>query len=88
MAAQYFAAAAYAYTDKYGTKPETFAAVAVKARKHAANNPYAVFRDPVTLDEVLASPRICGMLTRSQCCPPTCEHVASRAWLGRADIRW
>ena len=25
--------------------------------RHAANNPYAVFRDPVTVEEVLASPR-------------------------------
>ena len=27
---------------------DVFAQIAVKARKHAANNPYAVFRDPVT----------------------------------------
>ena len=27
--------------------------IAVKSRRHAANNPYAVFRDPVTVEEVL-----------------------------------
>ena len=46
-----------AYADKYGMDPDVFAKIAVKARKHAANNPYAVFRDPVTVEEVLASPR-------------------------------
>ena len=30
--------------------------ISVKARKHAADNPYAVFSDPVTAEEVLASP--------------------------------
>lgn len=48
-----------------------FAAIAVKARKGAANNPYAVFRGPITIDEVLASPHICGPLTRPQCCLPS-----------------
>ncbi|MCX5084758.1 lipid-transfer protein [Streptomyces sp. NPDC001939] len=77
MTPQYFAAAGVAYMDKYGMKPETFARVSVKARRHAANNPYAVFRDPITLDEVLGSPRIAGPLTRLQCCPPTCGAAAA-----------
>ena len=77
MAAQYFGGAGTAYADKYGMDPAVFAQVAVKARKHAANNPYAVFRDPVTLEEVLASPSIFGPLTRLQCCPPTCGAAAA-----------
>lgn len=77
MTVRYFGAATTAYTQKYGTKPEVFAAIAVKARKHAANNPYAVFRDPVTLDEVMRSPQVCGILTRLQCCPPTCGAAAA-----------
>lgn len=77
MAAQYFGGAGTAYADKYGMDPAVFAQVAVKARKHAANNPYAVFRDPVTLEEVLASPAIFGPLTRLQCCPPTCGAAAA-----------
>lgn len=71
MAAQFFGGAGQAYADLYGTAPETFAAIAVKARRHAAGNPYAVFRDPVTVEEVMASPHIYGPLTRLQCCPPT-----------------
>ena len=77
LAAQYFGGAAQDYADRYGTDPETFAAIAVKARRHAADNPYAVFRDPVTVDEVLASPQVFGLLTRLQCCPPTCGAAAA-----------
>jgi sterol carrier protein 2 len=77
FAAQYFGGAGAAYAERYGTKPETFAAISVKSRRHAANNPYAVFRDPVTVDEVMASPHIYGPLTRLQCCPPTCGAAAA-----------
>jgi sterol carrier protein 2 len=77
FAAQYFGGAGAVYAEQYGTRPETFARVSVKARAHAANNPYAVFRDPVTVEEVLASPHIYGPLTRLQCCPPTCGAAAA-----------
>ncbi len=77
FAAQLFGGAGDAYMAQHGTAPETFAQIAVKARKHAANNPYAVFRDQVTVEEVLASPQIFGMLTRLQCCPPTCGAAAA-----------
>ncbi|SBS76836.1 Thiolase [uncultured Mycobacterium sp.] len=77
MAAQYFGGAGRQYAETYGTGPETFARIAVKARAHAKNNPYAVFRDKVTVDEVLSSPHIYGPLTRLQCCPPTCGAAAA-----------
>jgi len=77
MAAQYFGGAGAAYAEKYGLADDTFAKIAVKARKHAANNPYSVFRDPITLEEVLGSPQIFGPLTRLQCCPPTCGAAAA-----------
>lgn len=77
VAPRWFAIAADAYMEKYGATPEMFAAVSVKARKHAANNPYAVFRDPVTVADVLSSPTICGMLTKLQCAPPTCGAAAA-----------
>lgn len=77
VAAQWFGGATASYIDKYGAQPETFAAIAVKSRQHAANNPYAVFRDPITLEDVLNSPRIFGTLTRLQCCPPTCGAAAA-----------
>src|SRR5262245_27202235 len=77
FAAQLFGGAGAAYAERYGTRPETFARISVKARQHAAHNPYAVFRDPVTVEEVLASPTIYGPLTRLQCCPPTCGAAAA-----------
>ncbi|MEV0431498.1 lipid-transfer protein [Micromonospora sp. NPDC050495] len=77
MAARYFGGAGKAYAERYGTAPETFARIVVKARQHAANNPYAVFRDPLTVEEVVASPHVYGPLTRLQCCPPTCGAAAA-----------
>jgi acetyl-CoA acetyltransferase len=77
FAAQFFGGAGAAYAERYALAPDTFAKVAVKSRRHAANNPYAVFRDPVTVEEVLASPHIYGPLTRLQCCPPTCGAAAA-----------
>ncbi|MFD7845612.1 lipid-transfer protein [Nocardia sp. NPDC059764] len=77
FAARYFGGAGAAYAEEYGLAEDTFARIAVKARRHAANNPYAVFRDPVTVEEVLASPRVYGPLTRLQCCPPTCGAAAA-----------
>ncbi len=74
---QYYAAAAQDYMAEFGVAPELFARIAVKARRHASRNPLAVFRDEVTLDEVLASPPVWGPLTRLQCCPPTCGAAAA-----------
>ena len=76
VAAQYFGGAGQHYADRHGTSRETFAAIAVKARRHAAHNPYAVFRDPVSIEEVLGSGDIFGPLTRLQCCPPSCGAAA------------
>ncbi|MGY8524338.1 thiolase family protein [Paracidovorax citrulli] len=45
------------------------AAVAVKNHGNAARNPYAQFRKPRSLQQVLNSPRVAGDLTALQCCP-------------------
>lgn len=71
-AAQLFGSAGIEHQNKYGTKPETFAKISVKARKHAQHNERAVFRNLLTLEEVMESPHQFGPLTRFQCCPPTC----------------
>jgi sterol carrier protein 2 len=72
IAAQLFGGAGRMHMQLYGTRADTFARIAVKSRRHAANNPNAIFRDPLTLDEVLASPGVFDPLTRLQCCPPSC----------------
>jgi acetyl-CoA acetyltransferase len=76
-AAQFFGGAGRAYMAQYGISRDTFARISVKARQHAARNPLAVFRNTVTLDEVLASPTVFDPLTRLQCCPPTCGAAAA-----------
>lgn len=76
-AAQFFGNAGQTYIEQFGMDPATMALITVKSRRHAAANPYAVFRDPVTLQEVLDSPTIHGPLTRLQCCPPTCGAAAA-----------
>jgi len=76
-AAQMFGGAGREYRWKYGTKRETFAKVNAKARQHAANNPYALFRETLTVEEILASPEVFDPLTRYQCCPPTCGAAAA-----------
>ncbi len=76
-AAQYFGGAGAAYAALHGLEPDTLPRISVKARRHAAHNPYAVFRDPVTVEDVLASPHIFGPLTRLQCCPPTSGAAAA-----------
>jgi acetyl-CoA acetyltransferase len=76
-AAQYFGGAGRDYMKQYGTRPDTFARIAVKARRHAARNPLAVFRQELSLDEVMAAPMVFDPLTRFQCCPPTCGAAAA-----------
>jgi acetyl-CoA acetyltransferase len=58
--------------NRYGYSQETFAKVTVKARQHAANNPFSIFREQVTVDEVLSSPPLFDGLTRLMACPPSC----------------
>jgi acetyl-CoA acetyltransferase len=76
-AAQFFGGAGREHQEKYGTRTDTFAKISEKARRHAANNPYAIFREPLTVSDVLQSPHIYGPLTRYQCCPPTCGAAAA-----------
>src|SRR5206468_2168718 len=59
-----------------GVSDEAFAAVSVKARAHARHNPYAIFRDPLTIDQVLAAPTVWGRLRKLYACPPSCGAAA------------
>jgi acetyl-CoA acetyltransferase len=64
-----FALRAVRHMAEFGTTAEQLAQVAVKNRRHAQMNQFAQFREPVTVEEVLASPMIVDPLTRLQCCP-------------------
>jgi acetyl-CoA acetyltransferase len=76
-AAQFFGGAGRDYIAQYGIRKDTFGRISVKARQHAARNPLAVFRQTLTLDEVMAAPTVFDPLTRYQCCPPTCGAAAA-----------
>ena len=77
VALRLFGGAGLEHQKKYGTRDETFARVSQKARLHAKHNPRAIFRDEVSIEKVLSSPPMHGVLTRLQCCPPTCGAAAA-----------
>ena len=59
-----------------GVTEETLAAVAVKSRTHAACNENAIFRDPLTVEEILQTPPIFRQLRKNYACPPSCGAAA------------
>jgi len=73
LALRCFGAAGHYYMEKYNAAPDLFAKVAVKTRSHAINNPYSLFNNALTVDEVLQAPVVyMDYLTKLMCCPPTC----------------
>src|SRR5436190_11326917 len=50
-----YAMAAQRHMHEYGTKPEQLASIAVQTREHAARNPRAMYRDIITVDDVMES---------------------------------
>ncbi|QNA73895.1 acetyl-CoA acetyltransferase [Streptomyces sp. So13.3] len=63
-----YAMAARRHMHQYGTTPEQLAEVAVQARANAARNPDAMYRTPITVDEVLSGPMIADPFTKLHCC--------------------
>ncbi|MDJ1134089.1 thiolase C-terminal domain-containing protein [Streptomyces iconiensis] len=63
-----YAMAARRHMHEYGTTLEQLAEVAVQARANAATNPDAMYRDPITVDDVLAGPVIADPFTKLHCC--------------------
>ena len=56
------------YMKEYGLTHEQLAYVAVAQRKWAAQNPRAMFRDPITVDDVLASRLVAYPFHLLECC--------------------
>ncbi|MBC2904655.1 thiolase C-terminal domain-containing protein [Streptomyces cupreus] len=63
-----YAMAARRHMIEHGTTIEQLAEVAVQARQNAALNPEAMFRDPITIDDVLSGPMIADPFTKLHCC--------------------
>lgn len=51
---QWFAMWARRHQHVYGSTCEDLGAIAINGRNHAANNPHAIARDPISLDDYLA----------------------------------
>lgn len=62
------ALAATRYMHTYGMRPEELAQIAVQARANANLNPHAMYRDLITIDDVLSSPLISSPLHKLDCC--------------------
>lgn len=63
-----YAMIAQRHMAQYGTTSEQLGAIAVACRKHAASNPYASKREPMTLADHQASPLVVEPLRRHDCC--------------------
>ncbi len=59
-----------------GVTEETIAAMSVKSRQNAAANANAIFRDPITVEEVLAAPKLFRNLRKNYACAPSCGAAA------------
>ena len=63
-----YALAAQRHMALFGTRPEQLAQIAVSTREYATHNPRARQQQPLTIDEVMATPTICGPLRGLDCC--------------------
>ena len=66
--AQMFALAARRHMHRFGTTIDHFAEISVNARLMAANNPFARFRDPITVEDHHNSRPISDPLRLLDCC--------------------
>ena len=66
----YFALRAQRLMLESGVTREQLAQVSVKNHRNGVDNPYAMFRKPFTVDQVLNSPMVCDPLTLYMLCSP------------------
>lgn len=64
-----YAAFARFHMKRFGTTQRQLAAVAAKNHRHSQHNPLSQYRNPYTIDEVLAAPPITYPLTLPMCSP-------------------
>jgi acetyl-CoA acyltransferase len=86
IAARMFGEAGRDHMEKYGTKPETFAKIAVKNHRHSVNNPRSQYQAACSLEEVLAARMVYDPLTILQCCP-TSDGAAAAVVVSEAYLR-
>lgn len=62
--------------NETGMAESTLAQIAIKARRHAAANEYAIFRTPLTVEQVLDGPPLYRGVRKLFACPPSCGAAA------------
>ncbi len=92
-AGAFFAPYCRQYIDRSGAPQEIGPRVAVKARGNAARNPFAHLHEPVTLEEVTASPMLWDPIRRLESCPTSDGAAAmvfgtEAAAAGRPSVAW
>lgn len=63
-----YAMRATRYMHETGATVEDLAKITVKNRRHATNNPHAMFKGDISVEEVVNSRPVSSPLTRDQCC--------------------
>jgi acetyl-CoA acyltransferase len=79
-----YAAQARLHMATYGTTARQIAAVAAKDHNASEHNPLSQYRKPMTIEEVLAAPRVAWPLTNPMCAP--ISDGASAAVVCSADL--
>lgn len=92
LALRYFGGAGLAHMRRFGTGLDSFASIRAKASRHGANNPMALFRTVLSVQDVLDAPAVWpGVMTRLMACAPTCGAAAavlvSEAFAKRKGLR-
>ena len=64
-----YAAMSRWHMKRYGTTQRQIAAVAAKNHRHSVLNPYSQFRQPFSIEEILAAPPIIYPITLPMCAP-------------------
>ena len=86
----YYGLVASRYMHEHGTTERDLAELAVLMRRHAGGHPGAQFREPITVDDVLASKPVASPLKLLDCCPVSdggAAFVLSREPTGAAKVR-
>ena len=86
----YYGLVASRYMHEFGNTEQDFAELAVLMRRHAMAHPGAQFREPVTVDAVMASKPIASPLKLLDCCPVSdggAAFIVSRTRLNNFPVR-
>jgi acetyl-CoA acetyltransferase len=86
----YYGLVASRYMHEFGSSERDFAELAVLMRANASRTPGAQLRDPITVEDVLASKPIAAPLKLKDCCPVSdggAAFIIEREDTGRSGVR-